>query len=219
MFVVASFPALSTTVIVILCLSSSVPSGKLGTDVAPALNWIFLVDSLYSRKSGNPVTVVDLTPLPPTLSSLVTAIFGSCPSTAIKSQFCPLVGVWIVGAVTSFTSSGIVTVSVVSSRYVTVAVISFPPTSVVLIVPTVVTVLTLIFPLLLIVTADFKSSFDTVSFWFLTIFVTVGSYSSANPRTLTVTFTVSFEPSGYVTVTTPALSPGPSVVLGFVSHV
>ena len=30
---------------------------------------------------------------------------------------------------------------------------------------------------------------------------------------------MSFEPSGYVTVTTPALSPGPVIVLGVVAHV
>ena len=46
-----------------------------------------------------------------------------------------------------------------------------------------------------------------------------GVYVSACPLTFTVTLTVSFEPSGYVTVTTPALSPGPVVVLGVVAHV
>ena len=46
-----------------------------------------------------------------------------------------------------------------------------------------------------------------------------GVYVSACLRTFTVTFTVSFEPSGYVTVTLPALSPGPAVVLGVVAHV
>ena len=45
-----------------------------------------------------------------------------------------------------------------------------------------------------------------------------GVYVSACPLTFTVTLTVSFEPSGYVTVTTPALSPGPVVVLGVVAH-
>ena len=129
------------------------------------------------------------------------------------------VGAWIVGGVTSFTSSGIVTVSVVSSRYVTVALIVWSPEFIVLIVPTGVTDFTLLAPLLLIVTAAFNSSFDTKSFWFLTILVPVGSYSSLSFFTFTVTLTASFEPSGYVTVTTPAFSPGPSVVLGFVSHV
>ena len=46
-----------------------------------------------------------------------------------------------------------------------------------------------------------------------------GVYVSACPLTFTVTLTVSFEPSGYVTVTTPALSPGPVVLLGVVAHV
>ena len=46
-----------------------------------------------------------------------------------------------------------------------------------------------------------------------------GLYSSFCARTFTVTFTVSFESSGYVTVTLPALSPGPVVVLGVVAHV
>ena len=103
--VLVSFPALSSTSIVILCGCTSVPSGKLGTFVTPVLNLIVLVASSYAKKSGRPVTVVVLTPLPPVLSSLVTAIFGSCPSTAIKSQFCPFVGAEIVGAVTSFTSN------------------------------------------------------------------------------------------------------------------
>ena len=46
-----------------------------------------------------------------------------------------------------------------------------------------------------------------------------GSNSPFSARTFTVTLTVSFEPSGYLTVTTPALPPGPVVVLGVVAHV
>ena len=65
---------------------------------------------------------------------------------------------------TSFTSSGIDTGSVVPSRYITVAFIVCVPAFVVLIFPTGVTDLTLLLPLLLIVTAAFKSSFDTVPF-------------------------------------------------------
>ena len=126
-FVVVSLPTLSTTVIVTLWGCTSVPTGKLGTDVTPDLNWTFLVDSLYSKKSGKPVTVVVLTPLPPTLSSLVTAIFGFSPSTAIKSQLFPLVGAWIVGGVTSLTFNGIVTSFVVPSLKVTVALIVCSP--------------------------------------------------------------------------------------------
>ena len=114
--VLVLFPELSSTSIVILCGCTSVPSGKLGTFVTLVLNLIVLVASSYTKKSGRPVTVVVLTPLPPALSSLVTAMFGSCPSTAIRSQFCLFVGAEIVGAVASLTSSGIVTGSVVSSR-------------------------------------------------------------------------------------------------------
>ena len=94
------------------------------------------------------------------------------------------------------TSRGIVTVSVVSSRYVTVALIVLSPNSVVLISFTGVTDFTLLTPLLLIDTAAFSSSFDTDSFWFLTILVAVGSYSSLNLRTFTVTLTSSIESSG-----------------------
>ena len=94
------------------------------------------------------------------------------------------------------TSRGIVTVSVVSSRYVTVALIVLFPNLVVLISSTGVTDFTLLAPLLLTVTAAFNSSFDTKSFWFLTILVPVGSYSSLNLRTLTVTVTSSIESSG-----------------------
>ena len=121
---------------------------------------------MYSRKSGNPVTVVDLTPLPPTLSSLVTAIFGSCPSTAIKSQFCPFVGDWIVGGVTSFTFSGIMTSFVVPSLNVTVASIFISPYAAVLTCAFGSTFAILSFPLTfptfdIAVTLAFKSSFVT----------------------------------------------------------
>ena len=211
--------ALSVTVIVILWVCTSVPSGNFVTSWTPFLNLIVLVASSYVKKFGNPVTVVDLTPLPPGLSVVATFIEGHVLSNATKSQFCLSVGVWIVGFVTSLTSSGVITGSVVSSRYVTVALIVLFPNSAVLIVPTGVTDLTLLLPLLLIVTAAFKSSFVTAVFCSLVIFVPVGAYSSANLRTFTVTFTVSFDPSGYVTVTTPAFSPGPVVVLGVVAHV
>ena len=68
------------------------------------------------------------------------------------------------------------------------------------------------------VTFAFKSSFDTEASWLTTISAPVTLYSSLNLRTSTVTFTVSVEPSGYVTVTLPALSPGPVVVLGVIAH-
>ena len=165
------------------------------------------------------MTVVDLIPLPPRLSVAATFIEGNVLSNAIKSQFCLSLGVWIVGAVTSFTSKGISTGSVVLSKYVTVALIVCIPAFAVLIELTGVTDFTLLLPLLLIVTAAFRSLFVTVAFWFLTILFPVGSYSSLNFRTAIVTFTVSVEPSGYDTVTTPALSPGPVVVLGVVAHV
>ena len=91
-------------------------------------------------------------------------MFGSCPSTAIKSQFCPFVGAWIVGSVTSFTSNGISTGSVVLSKYVTVALIVCIPAFAVLIELTGVTDFTLLLPLLLIVTAAFRSLFVTRTF-------------------------------------------------------
>ena len=188
--------ALSVTWIVTLYDCSLVPTGNFVTSWTPFLNLIVLVVSSYVKKFGNPVTVVDLTPLPPELSILVTFISGNVLSNAIKSQFCLSLDVWIVGFVTSLTSSGIVTVSVVSSRYVTVALIILLPYSAVLIVPTGVTDFTLLLPLLLIVTAAFRSLFVTEPFWFLTILFPVGAYSSLNLRTLTVTFTVSFELSG-----------------------
>ena len=125
--VLVLFPALSTTVIVTLCGCTFVPSGKLGTCVTPSLNLIVLVASSYVKKSGRPATVVVLTPLPPVLSSLVIAMFGFSPSTAIKSQFCPFAGVWIVGGVTSLTFNGIVTSLVVPSLNVTVALIVWSP--------------------------------------------------------------------------------------------
>ena len=62
------------------------------------------------------MTVVDLIPLPPGLSVAATFMEGDVLSNAIKSQFCLSLGVWIVGAVTSFTSKGISTKSVVSSK-------------------------------------------------------------------------------------------------------
>ena len=93
------------------------------------------------------------------------------------------------------------------------------PYSAVLIVPTGVTDLTLLLPLLPIVTAAFNSSFVIDSFWFLSILLAVGSYSSLNFRTFTVTLTRSIEPSGYITITTPAFWPGPVVVLGVVLQV
>ena len=196
-----------------LCACTSVPSGKLGTCVTPSLNWTFLVDSLYSRKFGNPVTVVDLTPLPPALSSLVTAIFGFCPSTAIKSQFCPFVGAWIVGFVTSLTFNGIVTSFVVPSLKVTVASIFVSPYAAVLTCDFDSTFAILSVPLTfpsfdVAVTLAFKSSFVTGVFWFTSISVAVTLYSSLSLFTLTFTFTVSFEPSLYVTSTTPSFSPG-----------
>ena len=125
----------------------------------------------------------------------MTLIPGSVLSKAIKSQFCLSLGVWIVGAVISFTSSGIVTGAFVSSIYVTIALITFSPATEVSTVGAV-TRLTLLFPLLFIVTAAFKSSNVTGTFWFLTILLPVGVYSSLNLRTFIVTVTVSVEPSG-----------------------
>ena len=212
-FVVVSFPALSVTVIVTLCACTSVPSGRLGTCVTPFLNLIVLVASSYAKKSGRFVTVVDLTPLPPALSSLVTAIFGSCPSTAIKSQFCPFVGAWIVGLVTSLTFNGIVTFFVVPSLNVTVASIFVSPYAAVLTCAFASTFAILSVPVTfptfdIAVTFAFKSSFVTGVFWFTSINEPVTSYSELSSFTVTFTFTVSFEPSLYVTSTTPSFSPG-----------
>ena len=67
-------------------------------------------------------------------------------------------------------------------------------------------------------TTVFNLSLDTWSFWLTTISVAARLYSSLSARTFTVTLTVSFEPSGYVTVTTPTFSPGPVVVLAVVAH-
>ena len=108
--------ALSVTRIVAVCVWESVPTGNFGTSWVSALNLMVLVASSYVKKSGKSVTVVDWTPLPPALSSDVTLIGENALSNAIKSIFWPFAGVWIVGAVTSFTSKGIVTVSLVSSR-------------------------------------------------------------------------------------------------------
>ena len=108
--------ALSVTRIVAVCVWESVPTGNFGTSLVPSLNLMVLVASSYVKKSGKSVTIVDWTPLPPVLSSEVTLIGENALSNAIKSIFWPFVGVWIVGAVTSLTSNGIFTVSLVSSR-------------------------------------------------------------------------------------------------------
>ena len=221
-FVVVSLPTLSTTVIVTLWGCTSVPTGKLGTDVTPDLNWIFLVDSLYSRKFGNPVTVVDLTPLPPALSSLVTEIFGSCPSTAIKSQFVFSVGAWIVGGVTSFTFNGIVTSCSEPSIYVTFAWIVWSPYVVVLIgtIDSTFAIFALPFSpwAFVALTAPFNISDVTFAFWFTSICVPVAVYSSLTFLTVTFTVTTSFDPSGYVISTSPVVEPG-VLTTGGVFHV
>ena len=58
------------------------------------------------------------------------------------------------------------------------------------------------------VTLAFNSSFVTGVFWFTSIGAPVTSYSELSSFTVTFTFTVSFEPSLYVTSTTPSFSPG-----------
>ena len=108
--------ALSVTRIVVVYVWESVATGNLGTSWVPSLNLMVLVASSYVKKSGKSVTIVDWTPLPPALSLDVTFIGEKALSNAIKSTFWPFAGVWIVGGVTSFTSNGIFTVSVVSSR-------------------------------------------------------------------------------------------------------
>ena len=66
-------------------------------------------------------------PLPCSLSSALTSIFGKALSNAVISQFVFSAGVWIVGFVTSLTFNGIVTGLVVPSLNVTVAVIFWSP--------------------------------------------------------------------------------------------
>ena len=155
---------------------------------------------MYSRKFGKPVTVVDLTPLPPVLSSLVTAIFGSCPSTAIKSQFCPFVGAWIVGFVTSLTFNWIVTSCSEPSIYVTFAWIVWFPYVAVLIAAFDSTFVIFALPFspctLVALTAPFNISDVTSSLWFTSICVPVAVNSSLTFLTVTFTVIISFEPSG-----------------------
>ena len=212
------FPALSSTRNVTVFVVRLIPD-NFGTSLTPSWKTILFVALSNFKKLGKLIGTILFTPLPPELSEVSTLIGGNVLSNDVISHSCPSVGVWIVGAMTSFTSSGIVTLSVVPSRYVTVAFIVCVPAFVVLIFPTGVTDFTLLLPLLLIVTAAFKSSFVTVAFWFLTILVPVGSYSSLSLRTSTVTSTKSVDPSGYVTITTPVFSPGPVVVLGIVLQV
>ena len=149
-------------------------------------------------------------------------MFGSCPSTAIKSQFCPFVGAWIVGLVTSLTFNGIVTSFVVPSLKVTVASIFISPYAAVLTCAFGSTFEILSVPLTfpsfdVAVTLAFRSSFVTRVFWLTSIGAPVTLYSSLSLFTLTFTFTVSFEPSLYVTSTTPSFSPG-VFVSGVVFH-
>ena len=110
-----------------------------------------------------------LIPLPFTLSSALTSIFGKVLSNAVISQFVFSVGAVMVGGVTSLTFNGIVTSFVVPSLNVTVASIFISPYAAVLTcafgstfeilsVPS-------SFPTFdVAVTLAFKSSFDTRSF-------------------------------------------------------
>ena len=134
------------------------------------------------------------------LSSLVTEIFGFAPSTAIKSQFCPFVGVWIVGGVTSFTFNGIVTSCSEPSIYVTLAWIVWSPYVAVLTGDFDSTFEIFILPFspcaLVALTAPFNISDVTSSFWFTSICVPVAVNSSLTFLTVTFTVTTSFDPSG-----------------------
>ena len=134
-------------------------------------------------------------------------------SNAVISQFKFSAGAWIVGLVTSLTFNGIVTSFVVPSLKVTVASIFVSPYTAVLTCAFGTTVEILSVPLAfptfdVAVTLAFKSSFVSGVFWFTSINEPVTSYSELNSFTITFTVTVSFEPSLYVTSTTPSFSPG-----------
>ena len=81
------FPALSSARIVNENSFDCVPVGSFSTSCFPALNLIEFVVLSYSKKSGNPVTLTDLIPLPFALSSALTSIFGKVLSKAVISQF------------------------------------------------------------------------------------------------------------------------------------
>ena len=66
-------------------------------------------------------------PLPCSLSSALTSIFGKALSNAVTSQFVFSAGAEIVGFVTSLTFNGIVTSLVVPSLNVTVALTLWSP--------------------------------------------------------------------------------------------
>ena len=121
------FPALSSARIVNENSFDCVPVGSFSTSCFPALNLIEFVVLSYSKKSGNPVTLTDLIPLPFALSSALTSIFGKVLSKAVISQFVLSAGDWIVGFVTSLTFNGIVTSFIVPSLKVTVALIIWSP--------------------------------------------------------------------------------------------
>ena len=161
-----------------------------------------------------------LIPLPFALSSALTSIFGKALSNAVISQFVFSAGASIIGFVTSLTFNGIVTSFVVPSLNVTVASIFVSPYAAVLTCAFGSTFAILSVPLTfpsfdVAVTLAFKSSFVTGVFWLTSIGAPVTLYSSLSLFTLTFTFTVSFEPSLYVTSTTPSFSPG-VVVTGVV---
>ena len=108
------------------------------------------------------------------------------------------------GIVTSFVvpSLNVTVASIFVSPYAAVLTRAFGSTFAILSVPST-------FPTVdVAVTLAFKSSFVTGVFWFTSIGTPVTPYSELSSFTVTFTFTVSFEPSLYVTSTTPSFSPG-----------
>ena len=109
-----------------------------------------------------------LIPLPFSLSSALTSIFGKDLSNAVTSQFVFSAGAEIVGFVTSFTFNGIVTSCSEPSIYVTFACIICSPYASVLIVVLASTAAILAFPFspcaFVAVTAPFNISGVTDTF-------------------------------------------------------
>ena len=109
------FPALSSTRNVIFLVVRVLPD-NFGTSRSPSWKTMLLVALSYFKKLGKFIGTILFIPLPPGLSATATLIGGNVLSNAVISHVWPSVGVWIVGAITSFTSRGISTGSVVLSR-------------------------------------------------------------------------------------------------------
>ena len=214
------FPALSLATIVTPCIILS--SLNLGTSTIPSLNTIVLVAELKVKYSGMFLTSIVSIPLPLTLSTASTFIFGKTLSNAVISQFVFSSGVWIVGLVTSLTFNGIVTSCSEPSIYVILAWIVWFPYASVLIAAFESTFAIFALPFspcaLVAFTATFNISDVTSAFWLTSICEPVAVYSSLTFLTVTFTVTTSFDPSGYVISTSPVFSPG-VLTTGGIFHV